>query len=202
MPTVKSKPRRTQAERRAQSRQAVLESACRLFGDKGYANTSLEDIAADCNLTIRPIYHYFGSKKKLFSAVTELLSLKILDTMIADDDLDPDEVLQKSWRAFLDLCDDKRFRQVVLIDSPNILGRQLWSSSQVYRQASALVDAPHAGRTGKRARFRAGLLNRVMMGAMAEAALTVAESDDIASAKDEAEWLIMTLFSRLEDPVN
>ncbi len=77
-----SKPKRTQAERREQSRNAVLESACRLFGDRGYANTSLEDIAADCNLTIRPIYHYFGSKKDLFSAVTEHMSLRILDTMV------------------------------------------------------------------------------------------------------------------------
>ena len=59
------KPRRTQAERRAQSRQAVLDSACRLFGEKGYADTSLEEISADCGLTIRPVYHYFGNKKSL-----------------------------------------------------------------------------------------------------------------------------------------
>ena len=36
-------------------------------GEKGYADTSLEAIAADCGLTIRPIYHYFGNEKDLFS---------------------------------------------------------------------------------------------------------------------------------------
>ena len=41
------KRRRTQAERRAETRAAVLESACRLFGSKGYAETSLEEIAAE-----------------------------------------------------------------------------------------------------------------------------------------------------------
>ena len=38
-----------------------------------------------------------------------------------------------------------------------------------------------------------------MMGAMAEAALMVAEADDIPMAKKEAERLIMAMFSRLED---
>ena len=38
-----------------------------------------------------------------------------------------------------------------------------------------------------------------MMGAMAEAALMVAESEDIPMAKKEAEQLIMSMFSRLAD---
>lgn len=195
-----SKPKRTQAERREQSRQAVLDSACRLFGEKGYADTSLEDIAADCNLTIRPIYHYFGNKKALFSAVTEHMSARILDTLSVDETLDADETMKRSWRSFLDLCDDPAFRQIVLLDSPNILGREQWSSSLVYNRASEMVDAtsPSSGR-GKVKQFRATLTNRVMMGAMAEVALTVAEADDIPMAKKEAERLVMTLFARLND---
>jgi AcrR family transcriptional regulator len=193
-----SKPRRTQAERRAHSKQAVLESACRLFGEKGFADTSLEDISADCGLTIRPVYHYFGNKKALFAAVNEHLSAKILDTFAEDVSDDPGEVLRKSWRAFLDLCDDPGFRRVVLIDGPNILGRQQWGQSTIYLRASEMVGAgqPPRGRTNK---YRFALMNRVMMGAMAEAALMVAESDDISMAKREAERLVMTLFSRLQD---
>ncbi len=193
-----SKPRRTQAERREQSRQAVLDSACRLFGEKGYADTSLEDIAADCGLTIRPIYHYFGNKKALFEAVTLHMSARIIDTMIEDQDLSPELVLKKSWRAFLDLCDDPAFRRIVLLDSPNILGREQWSSSPVYMRASELVSATQLPRSAAK-KFRFTLLNRVMMGAMAEAALMVAESEDIPMAKKEAEHLIMAMFSRLSD---
>jgi len=199
----KPQQRRTQAERRAQSRQAVLDSACRLFGEKGYADTSLEDIAADCNLTIRPIYHYFGNKKALFSAVTEHVSARIIDTMVTDEDMDPDLVMKKSWRNFLNLCDDPAFRRIVLIDSPNILGREQWAYSPVYTRASELVDAtsPSSGR-GAVKQFRSALINRVMMGAMAEVALVVAEADDIPMAKREAEKLIMTLFSRLGNLAN
>jgi len=176
----------------------VLDSACRLFGEKGYADTSLEDISADCGLTIRPIYHYFGNKKALFSAVVEHMSARILDTFVVDMPEDPVKTLRKSWRAFLDLCDDPGFRRVVLIDSPNIMGRQLWDQSAVYQQASELVGAAQPTR-GAAKKFRFALMNRVMMGAMAEAALMVAEADDIPMAKREAEKLIITLFTRLED---
>ena len=72
------RPRRTQAQRREQSRQAVLESACKLFGQRGYADTSLEDICADCGLTIRPVYHYFGNKKSLFEAVNDHMAAETL----------------------------------------------------------------------------------------------------------------------------
>ena len=193
-----TKPRRTQAERRTQSRQAVLDSACRLFGEKGYADTSLEDISADCGLTIRPIYHYFGNKKALFSAVVEHMSVRILDTFVVDVPEDPVYALRKSWRGFLDLCDDPGFRRIVLIDSPNIMGRQLWDQSPVYQRASELVGAAQPSR-GAAKKFRFALMNRVMMGAMAEAALMVAEADDIPMAKREAEKLIITLFTRLEE---
>ena len=64
-----SEQRLTQSERRAKSSAAVLASACHLFGSKGYTSTSLDDIARDCGLTTRPIYHYFGNKKALFAAV-------------------------------------------------------------------------------------------------------------------------------------
>ena len=66
--------RRSQAERRAETHKLVLASACRLFGERGYAATSLDDIAVDCGVTTRPIYHYFGNKKALFAAVNEAIA--------------------------------------------------------------------------------------------------------------------------------
>ncbi|MEP1470165.1 MAG: helix-turn-helix domain-containing protein [Halieaceae bacterium] len=56
---------------------ALLDSATRLFGEQGYHNTSLEDIAADCQLTLRPIYHYFGNKKSLFAAVNKRMEQRM-----------------------------------------------------------------------------------------------------------------------------
>ena len=186
--------RRTQAERRAESRQAVLDAALRLFGEKGYAATSLEEIAAECGLTIRPIYHYFGNKKALFRAVNEVMEQRIIDSMNVGAEGEPEADIVDNWRAYLELCDDPAFRRIVLVDSPNILGRERWSSSAVTRKAKAALERNSAGE--RRQQYRADLANAVVMGAFTEAALMIAGAEDIAMAKREAERLMVKLFGR------
>lgn len=187
-----ARSRRSQAQRREASRQAVLESACRLFGERGYAGTSLEDIAADCGLTIRPIYHYFGNKLALFTAVNERMEQRIVRSMMEH----PEGAgIQENWRAFLALCEDPAFRQVVLIDSPGVLGRERWIGSAVGRRARKLLDNDHSSDPARV--YRSALLNRVVMAAFAEAALMVSECTDTDMARRETELLMVALFSRL-----
>lgn len=116
--------RRSQADRRAASRQALLESACRHFGARGYAETSLEDIAADCGLTIRPIYHYFGSKQSLFATVYARMEQRVADAIAAS--ASQDAGIRENWRAFAALCEDPSFRRILLVDGPAVLGRAHW----------------------------------------------------------------------------
>ena len=186
--------RRTQAERRAESRQAVLDSAVRIFGEKGYAGTSLEDIAADCGLTIRPIYHYFKNKKGLFAAVNDVMEQRIIDAMRVGED---GVSLAENWSAHLALCDDPAFRRIVLLDSPNVLGRERWAGSPVSEKARASLDGL-AGH-GEAGTFRSELQRRVLMAALAEAALTVAEAENIDAARREAEELMARLFDGYAD---
>jgi len=187
------KTRRTQAERRAESRQAVLDSALRIFGEKGYADTSLEDIAADCGLTIRPIYHYFKNKKGLFCAVNDVMEQRIVDAMRVGED---GVGLAENWRAYLELCDDPAFRRVVLVDSPNILGRERWANSPVSIKARDSLGG-FTG-TSDAESFRGEFLQRVMMAAFTEAALCVADAEDLAMARREAEQLMSGLFQGLQ----
>lgn len=192
-----SKPapaRRSQAQRRAESRQAVLDSALKLFGAQGYADTSLEDIAADCGLTIRPIYHYFGNKKALFSAVNDVMEQRILDAMRVGED---GVGFEENWRAYLDLCDDPAFRRIVLIDGPNVLGRERWATSPVSDKArQSLARATGAERAGE---FRRELLNAIFMAAFTQAALSVAAAEDLPMAKREAEGVMASLYSLLRE---
>ena len=115
---------RTQAERRASSRAAVLESAFRLFGRKGFANTSLEEIASEAGMTIRPIYHYFDSKLGLFAAVNEEMEERIVASLQVDDPGDIDGLA--AWRRFLELCEDPEFRRIVLVDAPGGTYWEAW----------------------------------------------------------------------------
>jgi AcrR family transcriptional regulator len=60
-----SRPRRTQAERRARSRAALLESAARGLSRYGYGNLVLEDVAREAGYTRGALYHQFKDKEDL-----------------------------------------------------------------------------------------------------------------------------------------
>jgi AcrR family transcriptional regulator len=55
------------AERRA----TIIDAAGRLFGDRGYDGTRLEDIAEATGVTKPILYRHFGSKKALYLALLE-----------------------------------------------------------------------------------------------------------------------------------
>jgi AcrR family transcriptional regulator len=63
--------RRTQAERTARSRSALLESAARGLSRYGYGNLVLEDVARDAGYTRGALYHQFKDKEDLALAVLE-----------------------------------------------------------------------------------------------------------------------------------
>jgi AcrR family transcriptional regulator len=63
--------RLTQAERRARSRDALLESAARGLSNYGYGNLKLEQVARDAGYTRGALYHQFRDKEDLALAVVE-----------------------------------------------------------------------------------------------------------------------------------
>jgi AcrR family transcriptional regulator len=69
--TPRSIPRATQAQRRARSRSALLESAARGLSRYGYGNLVLEQVARDAGYTRGALYHQFRDKEDLARAVVE-----------------------------------------------------------------------------------------------------------------------------------
>jgi AcrR family transcriptional regulator len=70
--TVSARPaRRTQADRRAQTRSALLEAAARGLSRDGYSNLILERVAADAGYSRGALYHLFAGKEDLALAVVE-----------------------------------------------------------------------------------------------------------------------------------
>lgn len=167
----------------------LLASATRLFGERGYADTTLDDIALDCGLTIGAIYHHFGNKKALFAAVNEAAEQRILDQPrpSAADSIDPARDLYRGWRTFLDLCEDPGFRRIVLVDSPNILGRDRWATSSVSRDMEAGANHDQE------------LTLRILRGAMAEAALALAEHNNREQTRQLIDAIVGTLLGAVAD---
>lgn len=55
----------------AERREVILESAARLFGERGYSGTTLNDVAAKSKVTKPVLYRHFDSKKALYLALLE-----------------------------------------------------------------------------------------------------------------------------------
>ncbi|MFF4951122.1 TetR family transcriptional regulator [Streptomyces chattanoogensis] len=64
-------PRRTQADRRARTRSALLEAAARGLSTYGYANLALERVANEAGYTRGALYHLFANKEDLALAVVK-----------------------------------------------------------------------------------------------------------------------------------
>jgi AcrR family transcriptional regulator len=193
-----SQPRLNQQQRTDTTIDLLVRSATRLFGERGYAHTSLEDIALDCNLTIGAIYHHFGNKKALFAAANEAAERRIIETIerVADDGVVEGDVLQlfqRRWKALLNLCNESGFRRIVLIDSPNVLGRDRWVSSEVTRNMQSLASL-----TAQRS-IELELTMRIMRGAAAEAILALAEADNSETTRRVVDSIINQLLTTIAE---
>jgi AcrR family transcriptional regulator len=70
----------------------IIEVAERLFAKKGFAGTSVRDIAQEADINISMISYYFGSKEKLIEALFKLRTAESgskLETIILNEDLTP-----------------------------------------------------------------------------------------------------------------
>jgi AcrR family transcriptional regulator len=67
--TTSGRGRRTQADRRARTRRALVEAAARGLSRYGYANLVLERVASEAGYTRGALYHLFASKDDLVLAV-------------------------------------------------------------------------------------------------------------------------------------
>ena len=56
----------------------IIHEAARLFFQKGYKNTSLEEVANILQVTRPAIYHYFKSKEKIMVAIQKEVSNKVM----------------------------------------------------------------------------------------------------------------------------
>lgn len=79
----------------------IVETAARLFQEKGYDATSLEDIAGEVGIWKGSIYHYIDSKEQLLFAVVRDPADHILSQVreIADLDLLPSEKIRRVAHA-------------------------------------------------------------------------------------------------------
>lgn len=55
--------------RTAQTQRALLDAARRLFGERGFSNSSIADVVELAGSSVGSLYHHFGGKNELFIAL-------------------------------------------------------------------------------------------------------------------------------------
>ncbi|MCX2967646.1 MULTISPECIES: TetR/AcrR family transcriptional regulator [Streptomyces] len=172
---------RTRAEQRAESRRALLAESRRLFADAGYGQVALAEIVQRAGLTKGALYHHFTGKADLFRAVLEEVQLDVAREVAraADAHDDPWDQLVAGCTAFLRASTAPGVQRVMLVDGPAVLGWAQWraldeaaSVRHLSEALTALVDA------GELPAQPVAPLTHLLSGAMNEAALWLAATDD------------------------
>lgn len=97
---------RTQAERREQTRNALLDATIECLIELGYARTSMPEICVRAGVSKGAVQHHFSTKAELMAAAIEHLTRRIRDEMLAGADDTPagfalvDRGIDHIWQGF------------------------------------------------------------------------------------------------------
>lgn len=183
------KPKTYGQEEAGRTRQALLRRARQLFAEKGYAGTSIDEIAQLEQLTKGALYYHFKDKRDLFAAVMDGLLKEMTDRVAAavDAETDPWERVNAAIDMYLEGCLDRVYLRIVVQEAPAALGWAAWrekEQSSVLGLSSLLLselmDAGHIERQPVE------LLAAMVFGAVTEAGFAIAAADDPHAARSQA----------------
>src|SRR3954465_13108271 len=83
----------------------IIETAERLFAERGFDGTSVRDIADEAGINVAMISYYFGSKEKLLHALFTYRAegtTQVLEAMLQNKDLDPLQKVNVMIDYFID----------------------------------------------------------------------------------------------------
>jgi AcrR family transcriptional regulator len=196
---------RTKAAQREATVAALISAARALFAEKGYAGVGTEEIVQRAGVTRGALYHHFkGGKEDLFHAVLVQVSAETTQRVLAKADAagDPWETLMVGVDAFLDASAIPEVQQIMLIDGPSVLGWDVWRAADGEFALTAMQQVlQHAMDTGRMVSQPARPLAHVLLGAIDEAAMVVARSEDPEAARAEMGRTVRRLLEGLRGPV-
>jgi len=189
-----------QAERRASTTEAILKAGRRLFGERGFAATTIDDIAEAAQVAKGAVYYHFATKEAVFAAVFDLVSRDLvadIDRAVRTEK-DVLAAMVAGTQHYFAACAKGPTCQIILRDGPAVLGWERWRE----------IDAQHFGGKFPRAltaAMDAGLiarqpiepLARLLLGAVTEAAVACAGRPDVLKAGSEYSRAFKSLIEAL-----
>jgi len=125
-----------------QTRKRILDAATVEFARKGLGGARVDAIAARAKSNKRMIYHYFGSKEGLFTAVLEnaYLGIRSAEQSLKLEELPPEEAIARlvrfTWSYYL-----AHPEFLTLVNSENLHRAKHLKTSEAIRQSSGQLVA-------------------------------------------------------------
>lgn len=194
--------RRTQADRSAATRLALVAAARRLFAAQGFAGVGTEAIVREAAVSRGALYHQFADKTELFAAVLDDVERDVAQHLAEVAGARAEEgftsVMLGAVEAWLEFCARPEIQRIVLVDGPSVLGWVRWREicqNHVLGLIRAVLEQGMAA--GEVEQQPVAPMSHALIAVADEAALYVASAADPATARREMVDVARRLLSSL-----
>ena len=170
-----------QAERSAETIAAIELAARKLFASRGFAETSIDDIAARAGVAKGAVYHHFASTEAIFARLVDAVQAELAAELAgapAKRATDPADLFADAVLRYLLAASEPERKRILLIDGPAVIGWQAWREidAKYFGAGTRLAVAALMGADpGPRA---VEAVAHLVLGAVMEAALVCATAED------------------------
>ena len=177
-PNEAKKPR-TQAQRRAETRNLLLDTARDLFLANGYDQTGMPELVKRAGLTRGALYHHFSDKADLFNAIArrdaEQVGKHIYDATL--DLASPEEGMMVGTKAYFAAMANPGTAEILQIMAPAILGLHE-AQKLTYTSGSAELKDGLSAAMPNVSPMQLEALTEVLSAAFDRAALKISQGED------------------------
>lgn len=182
------------------TRQALLDTGLALFVERGYDRVSAEALVRATGLSRGALYHHFDGKRGLFEAIFDNLeqhAAQRIRTSIGSE-TDPFARVDRGVAAFLEVCSENDYRQIVMVQGPVALGWERWRELDQHHLGSLVLAAVQSLlEPGLIKPYPAELIARAIFGTLTELCLGLAVAEDPELARSQAAELVHDLLGGL-----
>ena len=187
----------TRKEQAARSRGHLVDTALRLFVDRGYEATSVAQILEQTDMARGALYHHFPEgKRQLFLEVIDVVDHQLHEGFeeILGSVPSPVEQIAAGFDLLLRLAADRTFARIVLIEAAAVFPGAWTDGSEFLLLQDRLRAAMEAGEIRP---MPLAAATSTLYGAARRAADFVARAEDPAGAAAECREVLRTLLDGL-----
>jgi AcrR family transcriptional regulator len=183
------------------NRERLIAHSRRLFTERGFAEVSVDEIAAAAGLTKGAVYYQFKDKTDLFRAACEAMLVEVGHAVdqatmgVTEHAVDEIVTGGDKW---LDVYESSEMRRMLLIDGPAVLGVQAWMTLQEPVGVGLIAHAlGHLVEANMLREEDVPALAHLLFGAFVQGALRIAASAEPEQTSREVRQAIRLLTEGL-----